>query len=864
MKLADRVIDVHSVGVEKSTKFTIAQTSKMFKILSDSLYSDKVMAVIRELSTNAYDAHVSSNNPHPFLVKLPNHSDPNFTVRDYGTGLSQEDMETLYKTYGASNKNDSNDFVGCLGLGSKSPFAYSKSFTSTSYFNGMKYVYVASLDESGEPSLNLFHTEETSEPNGLEVSFAVKNYDFNEFTNKAMRVYHYFKHKPTIVGGVSSNLVGHTYSNRNIVIEGEGWRVCKLSDNANHYPNSYHNVGSSFIAIMGNIAYPVETTKLVSQQNDSSEQIARWNKAFGKNVDITGWEKFVTMMNGSIYLEIDYNIGELDMDPSREGLQYTKDVINSLKTRTQQIYTELQDMVTEKISSAKSLLEAMVMYNRLSEINDGWGTGAKWTDSNGKQHNINSNEDLIYDSIKGDKALYVMNYRAVSYRSKRLVYQTNSIHYDTISNRGYWGRSKASSGDIVFFNSDLKSLETAKKIALAYATANSCYVYMMVDTKDHTKSLEGFDDLLNDVGGKSLVKNISDYKDLIKQDRTYAGGVKRGTVSDQDIFVVINKDIQDTISLTTSYGDSSYINALPQSYLDDLPTTMVYVPMSRYKSVEGYPSLSSLNNRSSSALFNDTNVYAIKQSCVDDLINEGYEMININDYITKRMEELKNNELKEFIIINSLIKESESICAARIRNTEYDHILPASEELFAGHIVNIFGFDYADFIHNSGLVEVVDKVLLVQYFKDFYTHNNDLFIKHISGLLVKYNIPLDENNFASAFKIGREISIDIRTIYGSYDQDYVQNLDPMLKFQKTKYFGDANDLKQILKRELDNSPVMKYIMAMGSKLRLDVNETNDPTKMFVQSSFYGTRNKVWFEKIDDLKQFRNDIGSLIK
>ena len=30
-------------------------------------------------------------------------------------------MEELYTTYGASNKNDSNDFTGCLGLGSKSP-----------------------------------------------------------------------------------------------------------------------------------------------------------------------------------------------------------------------------------------------------------------------------------------------------------------------------------------------------------------------------------------------------------------------------------------------------------------------------------------------------------------------------------------------------------------------------------------------------------------------------------------------------------------------------------------------------------------------------------------------------------------------
>ena len=124
MKLADRTVEVHSAGVRSASQFNIAQTSKMFKILSDSLYSDKIMAVIRELSTNANDSHISAHNEDPFKVTLPTNANPSFTIRDFGTGLSQQDMENLYTTYGASSKNDSNDFTGCLGLGSKSPFAY--------------------------------------------------------------------------------------------------------------------------------------------------------------------------------------------------------------------------------------------------------------------------------------------------------------------------------------------------------------------------------------------------------------------------------------------------------------------------------------------------------------------------------------------------------------------------------------------------------------------------------------------------------------------------------------------------------------------------------------------------------------------
>jgi hypothetical protein len=263
MKLADRTVEIHSRGLDSTNQFTIAQTSKMFKILSDSLYSDKVMAVIRELSTNAYDAHVAAGNKNPFKVSLPTQACPSFTVRDFGTGLSQKDMEELYTTYGASNKNDSNDFVGCLGLGSKSPFAYTKSFSTTSYHNGKKYSYIAAMDESGVPSLNLFGITDTNEPNGLEISFAIKQHDFHEFTNKSKRIFHYFKMRPIIEGGTDPLMQDHSYSHNNVVIEGEGWKIGRISGNGNQYPSSYNNPNSGIVAIMGNIAYPVYTNKII-------------------------------------------------------------------------------------------------------------------------------------------------------------------------------------------------------------------------------------------------------------------------------------------------------------------------------------------------------------------------------------------------------------------------------------------------------------------------------------------------------------------------------------------------------------------------------------------------------------------------
>jgi hypothetical protein len=62
-----------------------------------------------------------------------------------------------------------------LVLVAKSPFAYTKSFSTTSYYNGKAYNYIAAMDEGGVPSLNLFGVTDTNEPNGLEISLSQLN-----------------------------------------------------------------------------------------------------------------------------------------------------------------------------------------------------------------------------------------------------------------------------------------------------------------------------------------------------------------------------------------------------------------------------------------------------------------------------------------------------------------------------------------------------------------------------------------------------------------------------------------------------------------------------------------------------------------
>ena len=73
---------VESSGVSGESGFKLKSSKHAFQLLSSGLYTNKIQAVIRELSCNAADAHVlNSNQKTAFDVKLPNRLDSQFYVR---------------------------------------------------------------------------------------------------------------------------------------------------------------------------------------------------------------------------------------------------------------------------------------------------------------------------------------------------------------------------------------------------------------------------------------------------------------------------------------------------------------------------------------------------------------------------------------------------------------------------------------------------------------------------------------------------------------------------------------------------------------------------------------------------------------
>ena len=98
-------------------------TEHIIALLTD-LYSDPEAAIIREVSTNALDSHIAARQTKPVLVSTPTALSPIFRVQDFGLGLDADDFRNIYSLYGRSTKTDTNEQVGSLGLGCKSPLTY--------------------------------------------------------------------------------------------------------------------------------------------------------------------------------------------------------------------------------------------------------------------------------------------------------------------------------------------------------------------------------------------------------------------------------------------------------------------------------------------------------------------------------------------------------------------------------------------------------------------------------------------------------------------------------------------------------------------------------------------------------------------
>lgn len=305
MKIAASDSVVERSGIDNETSFSIKASGKAFKILSDGLYSNKIGAIVRELSCNAYDSHIAAGKKHvPFEIHLPTSIEPWFSVKDFGTGLSHEDITNLYSTYFESTKNTSNDYVGAFGLGSKSPFCYVDSFTVVSNFAGMQNMYQAYVTEHGIPNISLLSSVETAEENGIEVRVPVKSQDMNAFVWEVKKLKH-FATLPIV------NDEFFVWDIKDPAFAGENWKIFKETV----------NYVRDVTLIQGGVAYPLDSSQVAYQRTF-----------------------------GNYAAEITFEIGELEVAASRESISYNKQTVAAIENRLGKVKKEFEDTFAKKIN----------------------------------------------------------------------------------------------------------------------------------------------------------------------------------------------------------------------------------------------------------------------------------------------------------------------------------------------------------------------------------------------------------------------------------------------------------------------------------------------------------------------------------
>lgn len=290
--------------------------------LLTNMYSDEEMAVLREYSTNARDSHVAAGQTRPIEVTLPVNSyeiaseerGHFLRIKDYGVGLSVEEIAEIYSRYGKSTKDQSNEMNGMMGIGGKSGLVDTfGSFKITAVKDGQQTLVMVGRDESGAPVMDLVSVTETDEPNGVEIELPTQRH--SSLRRKAENLFKFWPEGSVLVDGVAPERL-----QPKVAIADTMWIVDGLYSK---------NQRSDFI-VMGDVPYPCQLD--------------------GKLADGHSLVIFVP-------------IGAVNFTPSREALrltQKTKDETARLMAEYDQaVATVIQNAIDAAPTKAEAVKEAM-------------------------------------------------------------------------------------------------------------------------------------------------------------------------------------------------------------------------------------------------------------------------------------------------------------------------------------------------------------------------------------------------------------------------------------------------------------------------------------------------------------------------
>jgi hypothetical protein len=320
-------------------RITEANQARILVSLSDKMYTRKELAVVREYSNNGNDAHIVAGKPtSELIVTLPTFENLMFKVRDFGSGLTREDIRDVYCVLGESKKRNSPEQNGVLGYGCKAGFAHADSFTVTSWINGEKTIYnCIKGDVVKLPSVIELSRCSSDEPSGIEVCIPVKQGSLWTFHSEAVNFFKYWENLPTFINLSDDDRESiESFRNTSPTLSGDGWSIRPKCDGS--------AVG---VAFMGGVPYRID-----------------WNM-LGSKMALTSHRRvlFDLFQNNDVLLT--FKMGEIQFVDSREGLEYTDKTIAAMLSRIESMFDKIKDSIQDKFTNIPNIWAAKMVYNAI-------------------------------------------------------------------------------------------------------------------------------------------------------------------------------------------------------------------------------------------------------------------------------------------------------------------------------------------------------------------------------------------------------------------------------------------------------------------------------------------------------------------
>lgn len=342
MRLQEHANKLETNVEAESQNFGIGDASVVIEILRNRLYENKIQTLVQEYICNARDAmrEVNKNN-NAFEITVPTRLNPVFKVRDFGPGITPERMKDVFVMYGSSTKRGTNGQTGGFGIGAKSAWSYTDSFTIVSVVDGQRRTYIAHTGVNNNGRLDLVSTDKTDEPNGTEIQVAVKGNDIDEFRKAVFRAIYFWEKRPKLKGELNppTLITGYKLGASDLVeiVQGEMMpEYCRI--------NTYND---EMMAVIDGIPYPIPQ-KLIHK--------------------VPNLQKLSNLVKKEVVLH--FGNGVVEVSASRESIADSERTVEALGRLAARAALEISTYVTEAFGKVTDTSMYLNTYATLSEYLD--------------------------------------------------------------------------------------------------------------------------------------------------------------------------------------------------------------------------------------------------------------------------------------------------------------------------------------------------------------------------------------------------------------------------------------------------------------------------------------------------------------